>query len=85
MSAIAADSEAEIVPSYSRQPEVSLARNFLQDYLQRTSGGVSFERNTVYRSFVLGASHFDSTLGLQLAALQCPQAAAMSGDDVINL
>jgi WD40 repeat protein len=59
MSAIVDDPEAEIVSSCSRQPEVSLARKDLQDYLQRTSGGLSFESNAVYRSFVLGASHND--------------------------
>jgi hypothetical protein len=48
-----------IFDSCCSQPEVSLARQDLVTYMQRTSAGVSFDSGSMYRSFLLGNSHQD--------------------------
>ena len=55
MNTIIADPEGETITSCSRQPEVSLAREELKTYWNRTSAGMRLDRESNFRSFVLGS------------------------------
>jgi len=59
MNTIIADPEGETITSCSRQPEVSLARVELKTYLNRTSAGMRLDRESHFRSFVLGPVNVD--------------------------
>ena len=54
MSAIVANPESDICGTCSHQPEVSLAREDIKAYWERTSAGVKFDSGSSFRSFVLG-------------------------------
>ena len=59
ISGIIADPEGETITSCSRQPEVSLAREELKTYWNRTSAGMRLDRESHFRSFVLGPVNAD--------------------------
>jgi WD40 repeat protein len=59
ISGIVADPEAETITSCSRQPEVSIAREELKTYWNRTSAGMRLGRESHFRSFVLGPVNVD--------------------------
>jgi hypothetical protein len=59
ISGIIADAEGETITSCSRQPEVSLAREEMKTYLNRTSAGMRLDRESHFRSFVLGPVNVD--------------------------
>jgi NACHT domain- and WD repeat-containing protein len=59
ISGIIADPESETITSCSRQPEVSIAREDLKAYLNLTSAGMTLDRDSHFRSFVLGPVNVD--------------------------
>jgi hypothetical protein len=59
MTSIVADPEAQTITSCSRQPEVSIAREELKTYWNRTSAGMRLDRESHFRSFVLGPVNVD--------------------------